>query len=115
MSSYLLGLAFAFGWTPCIGPVLGTILTVSASTTTVANGVVLLAIYSLGLGVPFLVAAAFTNSLLFRIRSIGRVGLILQRLAGGVMILMGIAMITGELTRVSYWLLETFPALGRIG
>ena len=115
ISSYLLGLAFAFGWTPCIGPVLGTILTVSASTTTVANGVVLLAIYSLGLGVPFLIAAAFTNSLLFRIRSIGRVGLVLQRIAGTVMILMGTAMITGELTRFSYWLLETFPALGLIG
>ena len=57
ISSYLLGLAFAFGWTPCIGPILGAILTLSASTTTVANGVVFLAIYSLGLGVPFLVAA----------------------------------------------------------
>jgi cytochrome c-type biogenesis protein len=113
--SYLLGLAFAFGWTPCIGPVLGTILTVGASTATVADGIALLVIYSMGLGVPFLAAAAFTNSLLYRMRSIGQFGAALQRVAGTVMVLMGLAMITGNLTRLSYWLIEAFPGLAAIG
>lgn len=80
-----------------------------------ADGIALLTIYSLGLGVPFLLAAGFTNGLLYRMRSIGRRGAALQRIAGIVIILMGIAMITGQLTTFSYWLLETVPALGRIG
>src|SRR3546814_11401146 len=61
VGAYVLGLAFAFGWTPCIGPVLGAILTVSAATATVSQGIALLAVYSLGLGLPFLMAAAFTG------------------------------------------------------
>ena len=82
---------------------------------TVTNGVALLAIYSMGLGVPFLAAAVFTGSLMQRIRLVGRVGRVLQLLAGGVMILMGVAMITGDLSAFAYWLLETFPVLGEIG
>lgn len=115
IAAYLLGMAFAFGWTPCIGPMLGTILTVSAASATVAKGTALLAIYSLGLGVPFLLAAALTDGLLTRLRSIGRVGRILQLFAGGVMIFMGVAMITGYLTTFSIWLLETFPVLSMFG
>lgn len=114
-AAYVLGLAFAFGWTPCIGPILGAILTVSAGTATVAQGVALLAIYSLGLGVPFLVAALFTHGLAARLSGMRRAGRVLQIVAGAAMILMGIAMITGRLSEFAYWLLETFPALGRIG
>lgn len=109
------GLGFAFGWIPCIGPVLGTILTVSAASATAMDGVALLAVYSLGLGVPFLVAALFTESLAARLKAIGRVGRILQVLAAGIMILMGIAMITGQLSAFAFWLLDTFPILGQIG
>ncbi len=115
ISAYVLGLAFAFGWTPCIGPILGAVLTVNAVSGTVTNGVALLAIYSMGLGVPFLAAAVFTGSLMQRIRLVGRVGRVLQLSAGGVMILMGVAMITGDLSAFAYWLLETFPLLGEIG
>jgi len=115
IAAYVLGMAFAFGWTPCIGPILGAILTVSAASATATNGVALLAIYSLGLGVPFLLAAAFTDGLLARLSAIGRVGRILQILAGGIMIVLGIAMITGHLSTFSFWLLETFPALSTIG
>lgn len=114
-SAYVLGLAFAFGWTPCIGPILGAILTVSAASATVAGGVTLLGIYSLGLGVPFLLAALFTDGLLARIKAIGRAGRLLQLLAGAVMVLMGVAMMTGQLTVFSYWLLDVFPILGSIG
>jgi cytochrome c-type biogenesis protein len=115
VGAYLLGMAFAFGWSPCIGPILGVILTVSAASATVSKGVTLLATYSLGLGVPFLVAAAFTDGLLARLKSIGRAGRILRLVAGSVMIVMGAAMITGQLTTFSFWLLETFPLLATIG
>lgn len=115
VAAYVLGLGFAFGWTPCIGPVLGAILTVSAASATAMDGVALLAIYSLGLGVPFLLAAVFTDTLAARLKAIGRIGRILQVIAAGIMILMGIAMITGQLSAFGFWLLETFPVLGRIG
>ncbi len=115
VAAYLLGMAFAFGWTPCIGPVLGAILTVSAASATVAEGVKLLAVYSLGLGLPFLLVAVFTGGLLARLKSIGRVGRILQIVAGGIMVLMGVAIITGQLSTFSFWLLETFPQLSTIG
>ncbi len=115
VAAYLLGMAFAFGWTPCIGPILGAILTVSAASARVAKGVTLLAVYSLGLGIPFLLVAVFTGGLLARLKSIGRVGRVLQILAGGIMIVMGRAMITGQLSAFSFWLLETFPRLSSIG
>lgn len=115
VAAYALGMAFAFGWTPCIGPILGAILTVSAASATITTGVALLGVYSLGLGVPFLLAAAFTDGLLAKIKSIGRLGRALQLVAGGVMVVMGIAMITGQLSVFSFWLLDTFPALARIG
>lgn len=114
-SAYMLGLAFAFGWTPCIGPVLGAVLTVSAASATVVGGVSLLGMYSLGLGVPFVLAALFTDSLVVRLKAIGRLGRVLQTLAGGLLVLMGIAMITGQLSAVAYWLLEAFPLLADIG
>jgi cytochrome c-type biogenesis protein len=114
-SAYVLGLAFAFGWTPCIGPILGAVLTVSAASATVAGGVSLLAVYSLGLGVPFVLAALFTDELAARLKAMGRLGRVLQILAGGLMVHMGIAMITGQLTVIAYWLLDVFPILANIG
>ena len=113
--AFVLGIAFAFGWTPCIGPVLGAILTLSASTANVAKGSLLLAVYSLGLGLPFLLAALFTGRLLARMKALGRAGRNLQRAAGGLLVAMGLLMVTGQLEVVAYWLLETFPALANIG
>lgn len=115
VAAYLLGLAFGFGWTPCIGPVLGAILIVSAATATVATGVALLSAYSLGLGIPFLAAAVFTGAFLRRTRALSRIGRPLQITAGIIMIIMGLAMITGQLTVVALWLLNTFPAFSGIG
>ena len=115
VAAYILGLAFAFGWTPCIGPILGTILTTSAVSATAWQGAVLLTVYSLGLGLPFLAAAAFTDALLARLRALRRTGRSLQIGAGAVMVAMGVAMITGEFSTMSYWLLETFPVFARIG
>ena len=113
--AFILGAAFGFGWTPCIGPVLGAILALGAVQSSVSTGVGLLAAYAAGLGVPFLLTALFTRELAGRLRVLRRLGSALQVGAGVVMILMGIAMITGQLGEVGFWLLRTFPALGRIG
>jgi len=115
LAAYALGLAFAFGWTPCIGPVLGTILTTSAVAATVSQGILLLAAYSLGLALPFLIAALATDGLLAGLRALRAAGRALQLGTGLVVIGMGIAMITGQLSTFSYWLLESFPAFARIG
>lgn len=114
VSAYLLGVAFGFGWTPCIGPVLGAILTVTAARGG-GGGVMLLAVYSLGLGVPFVLAALFLGGFAARLKALGRAGRVLRLVAGGVMVAVGLAMVTGRLTGFAYWLLTAFPALGRIG
>lgn len=107
--AYVLGAAFAFGWTPCIGPILGAILTLSAATATVGDGVALLFVYSMGLAIPFLLVAAFTGSLMGRIRKLGRIGHLSQIAAGGILVAVGVAMMTGYLSSASTWMLNAFP------
>jgi cytochrome c-type biogenesis protein len=113
--AYLIGLAFAFGWTPCIGPILAAILAVAASEQTVARGAGLLAIYSLGLGIPFIIAAFAVEpfaAFLARFKNyLHRV----EQAMGALLVLTGIAFLTGSLNQMSVWLLEAFPALGKIG
>jgi cytochrome c-type biogenesis protein len=113
--AYAMGLAFAFGWTPCIGPVLAAILAVAASEATVTRGAGLLAVYSLGLGIPFL-AAAFALKpfvgLLARMRA--HLGLV-EKVMGGLLVLTGVAFLGGWIAQASYWLLENFPALSQFG
>ena len=115
LPAFILGLAFGFGWTPCIGPILGAILTVSAVQTSTSAGVGLLATYAAGLGVPFLLAALFTRELAGRLTGLRRFGTVLQIAAGIILVVMGIAMITGQLSAFAFWLLRTFPVFGRIG
>lgn len=115
VGAYVLGAAFAFGWTPCIGPVLASILALAAVNSTVSGGVVLLAVYSIGLGIPFVAAAAFTGVFLRHSKGLGRFGQRIQMVAGAVLVLMGIAMLTGYLSVLAFWLLETFPFLQSIG
>jgi cytochrome c-type biogenesis protein len=109
------GLLTAFGWSSCIGPVLGVILTMSAAAATVSNGVALLGAYSLGLGIPFVATALFTGAMLKRLKSMRRSGRWLQVGAGAGMVFMGVAMITGWLTTFAFWLLKTFPVFATIG
>jgi cytochrome c-type biogenesis protein len=111
----LVGLAFGFGWTPCIGPVLGVILTASAMQDSVHGGVVLLTAYALGLGIPFVLSAVFMRELVGRLKVLRQGARPLQIVAGLIMVLMGVTMVTGKLNEFSYWLLEQFPVLGRIG
>ncbi|HUI12894.1 MAG TPA: cytochrome c biogenesis protein CcdA [Xanthobacteraceae bacterium] len=113
--AYLMGFAFALGWTPCIGPILAAILAVAASETTLAKGAGLLAVYSLGLGVPFLIAAlAVEPFAAFLARFRAHLGLV-EKAMGGLLVLTGIAFLTGTVSEASFWLLQTFPALGKIG
>ena len=106
--AFLLGTAFAFGWTPCIGPILGAILTISATTLGVSDGVALLSVFSLGLAMPFLLVAAFTGQFMKNMHAFRRLGRSLQVAAGGVLVLFGIAMMTGYLNSLSTWLLQSF-------
>ena len=113
--AYVMGLAFAFGWTPCIGPVLAAILAVAGSEDTVLRGAALLAAYSAGLGIPFLGAAfaleRFTGLMKrFRTRMI-----LVEKTTGALLVLTGVAFLTGAMTDASFWLLETFPGLARLG
>jgi cytochrome c-type biogenesis protein len=113
--AYVMGLAFAFGWTPCIGPILAAILAVAASEQTVARGVSLLAVYSVGLGIPFMLAAFAVEPFAAFLARFRRHLLKVERVMGGLLVLTGIAFLTGFVTQASFWLLEAFPALGRIG
>lgn len=115
VGAYVMGLAFAFGWTPCIGPVLGPILTLAGAKSTVGEGAALLAIYSLGLGIPFIVAALFSGAFMrflarFRVH-LGKV----EKVMGGLLVAAGLLFLTGGMQSFSFCLLETFPALGRLG
>lgn len=113
--AYVMGVAFAFGWTPCIGPILAAILAVAAAEATVAKGAGLLAVYSLGLGIPFLLAAlAVEPFAAFIARFKHRLPLV-EKAMGALLVLTGLAFLTGWITQASFWLLETFPALGQIG
>ncbi|HXW41069.1 MAG TPA: cytochrome c biogenesis protein CcdA [Xanthobacteraceae bacterium] len=109
--AYLMGLAFAFGWTPCIGPILGTILAIAESEQTVVRGAGLLAVYSLGLGVPFLLAALAAESFAaFLARFRAYLGLV-EKTMGGLLVLAGIAFLTGWIGAFGNWLLQVFPGL----
>jgi cytochrome c-type biogenesis protein len=113
--AYVMGLAFAFGWTPCIGPILAAILAVAASEATLAKGAGLLGVYSVGLGVPFILAAfAVEPFAAFLIHFRAHLGAV-ERAMGGLLVLTGIAFLTGFIGQASFWLLEVFPALAKIG
>lgn len=113
--AYIMGLAFGFGWTPCIGPVLGTILGVAAARDTVSEGAMLLAVYSLGLAIPFWIAAAFSGAFMgFLSRFRRHLGLV-EKIMGGLLVVAGLAFLFGLVSTVSIWFQQTFPVLMQIG
>ena len=115
LGAYVLGFAFAFGWTPCIGPLLGTILSLAATDADATRGTALLAVYALGLGIPFLLSAIFIN------RAIGLMNRIkphmktIERVMGVLLIAVGLMLVSGRMADLSYWMLETFPGLATLG
>lgn len=115
LGAYVFGLAFAFGWTPCIGPVLGTILSLSAQAGSTARGIVLMGAYAFGLGLPFLLTAVFLGRAIGLMARMKRHMAVIERITGVLLLIVGILMLTGGFSRFSFWLLETFPWLATIG
>ncbi len=115
MGAYVLGLAFAFGWTPCIGPQLGAILTIAAQEGSVGRGTLLLAVYALGLGLPFLLVAAFFPRLTPLMALMKRHMERIEKIMGLMLWTIGLLMLTGGFSQFSYWLLEHLPALSQFG
>jgi cytochrome c-type biogenesis protein len=113
--AYVLGLAFAFGWTPCIGPQLGAILSLAASEADMARGTALLGVYAAGLGVPFLLVAAFLPRLSWLMGWMKRHMERIEKVMGLLLWTIGLLMLTGGFSDLSFWLLETFPALATLG
>lgn len=113
--AYVLGLAFAFGWTPCIGPQLGAILSLAASEASILRGTLLLAIYAAGLGIPFLLVAAYLPRLTGVMNWMKRHMEQIERVMGLLLWTIGLLMLTGGFSSFSYWLLEQFPALASLG
>ncbi|MEO1065791.1 MAG: cytochrome c biogenesis protein CcdA [Pseudomonadota bacterium] len=115
LGSYVMGLAFAFGWTPCIGPVLATILAVAGAEASAARGALLLGVYSLGIGVPFMLAAFFAKPFMaFMVRFRRHLGSV-ERTMGGLLVASGLLFVTGSITWFANVLIEAFPALATIG
>jgi cytochrome c-type biogenesis protein len=115
VGAYVFGLAFAFGWTPCIGPVLGAILSLAAQAGSTGRGMLLMAAYAAGLGLPFLLTALFLGRavrLMVRFRPYLPT---VERVMGVLLVGVGLLMLTGGFADFSFWLLDTFPALARIG
>jgi cytochrome c-type biogenesis protein len=115
MGAYVLGLAFAFGWTPCIGPQLGAILTIAAQEGSVGRGTLLLAVYALGLGLPFMLVAAFFPRLTPLMALMKRHMERIEKIMGLMLWTIGLLMLTGGFSQFSYWLLEHLPALSQLG
>ncbi|MGY6549344.1 MAG: cytochrome c biogenesis CcdA family protein [Roseinatronobacter sp.] len=113
--AYVLGLAFAFGWTPCIGPVLGAILTLAATEATVTRGTMMLGVYAMGLGLPFVLAAVYVQRSMAVMAHLKRHMGLIEKVMGVLLLLVGIALFSGAFTAFSWWLLETFPFMQHIG
>ena len=113
--AYLMGLAFAFGWTPCIGPILAAILAVAGSQQTVGRGALLLAAYSVGLGVPFVIAGFAIGPAFSFARGFKRHFAVVEKAVGALLVLTGVAFLTGGMQFLSVWILDAFPGLAKLG
>jgi len=115
IGAFVIGLAFAFGWTPCIGPVLGAILAVAAGEDSVSQGISLLLVYSLGLGIPFILAAIAIRPFLRTLERFRKHLSMMEKVLGSFLVLTGILFLTNSMTLISTWMLEMFPGLATIG
>jgi cytochrome c-type biogenesis protein len=115
IGAYVMGLAFAFGWTPCVGPILAVILFIAGSDGTALKGATLLATYSLGIGLPFLAAAFFASRFINWAARFRKHLPVVEKVMGGLLVLTGILFMTGQMSAIAQWLIETFPAFSQIG
>lgn len=114
-SSFLVGMAFAFGWTPCIGPILGSILILASTTESIYEGIMLLTFYSLGLAIPFILAGYAIQKFLLISKNIKQKMNIITKTGGVLLFLTGILILTNQLQAIGFYLLEYIPLLGKIG
>jgi cytochrome c-type biogenesis protein len=112
---FLLGLAFAVGWTPCIGPILAAVLSVAATEETAWDGAALLAVYSLGLGVPFLLAGIAIGPFLTFFQGFRKYMGTVEKVVGALLVVTGLLFLTGQFTMIAYWFQDTFPILSAFG
>ncbi len=115
VGAYVLGLAFAFGWSPCLGPVLGAVLAMAAQESSLPRGALLLTTYALGLGLPFLIVAAFLDKSTAYLTIFKRHMHRIEQAMGLTLVLVGAMMVTGVFTTFAFWLQATFPKLANIG
>lgn len=115
IGAYVVGLAFAFGWTPCVGPVLAAILFMAGAEESVAEGSLLLGTYAMGIGLPFLAASLAAGPFMRFMARFRRAMGVMEKTMGVFLIATGVLFLTGGMAEIAYWLLESFPALGRIG
>ena len=111
----LVGAAFGFGWTPCIGPILGSILTLAAIEENFSKSMLLLSFYSLGLAIPFIISGILIDKFLFFSKSFRKYISTITKVGGAILLLTGIAILTGQLQVLGFFILEYFPSLGNIG
>jgi len=111
----LVGAAFGFGWTPCIGPILGSILTLAAVETSLSKSMLLLLFYSLGLAVPFIISGILIDKFLFFSKSFKKYILTVTKVGGIILLLTGVAILTGQLQILGFFILKYFPSMGGIG
>ena len=111
----IVGAAFGFGWTPCIGPILGSILALAAIEENTSKGILLLSFYSLGLALPFIVSGILIDKLLFFSKNFRKYISTITRAGGIILLLTGIAILTGQLQILGFFILKYFPSLGNIG
>ncbi len=112
---FIVGVAFGFGWTPCIGPILGSILTLAAIEESFSKSILLLSFYSLGLAVPFIISGILIDKFLFFSKTFRKYILSINKIGGIVLLLTGIAILTGQLQIFGFFILKYFPSLGSIG
>ncbi len=112
---FIVGAAFAFGWTPCIGPVLGSILALSTTETTVLKGTILLSFYSLGLAIPFILSGYFMTIFLNSKKGFGKYYSRITKTGGVILLATGTLIITNQIQVISYYILTTFPFLTNFG
>ena len=112
---FVVGAAFGFGWTPCIGPILGSIITLAAIEENISKSVLLLSFYSLGLAIPFIISGIIIDKFLFFSKSVRKYISTITKLGGVILLLTGIAILTGQLQVLGFFILEYFPSLGNLG